>query len=236
MKALLFSCENATCAVPEAYREIFRGAEEVLTSTAGWEPGALNLAQGFAMHFRTPLVHGDATRLLIDLEQDGDQRWSRYAMSLPEATRQRIVERHELPYRTQLQQRITEDLRRHAAVLHVLVHTAAATPGRVLLETAADAALAETIAAAWHGHLRPGELDVRHQRNAATNALGQSLARNFPAAQYAQIRLVVAQSFFLDGQPWRWEPMKRLLLESLAQVLAGRESVSVPAALSTAPR
>ena len=87
MTAFLFSCDNATCAVPEAYREIFRGSEEVVASTEGWEPGSLNLAQGFAMKFRTPLVHGDVTRLLIDFGNDGDARWSRFSLKLPETTR-----------------------------------------------------------------------------------------------------------------------------------------------------
>ena len=68
MTALLFSCENATCAVPEAFRELFRGSEDSVTSSRGWEPGSLNLAQAFAMKFRTPLVHGDVTRLLLDFE------------------------------------------------------------------------------------------------------------------------------------------------------------------------
>jgi predicted N-formylglutamate amidohydrolase len=57
MIAYLISCDHATCAVPEPYREIFRGSEEVVSSKEGWEPGALNLAQGFAMKFSTPLVH-----------------------------------------------------------------------------------------------------------------------------------------------------------------------------------
>ena len=149
MTAYLISCEQATCAVPEAYREIFRGAEEEVESVDGWEPGALNLAQAFAMRFRTPLLHGDVTRLLIDIEQDGDQRWSRYSIKLAEATRLRIAERHEQPYRAQLGQRIAEDLRRHAAVLHVMVHTTATTDGTVTLETPPGAALAEKTAAAF---------------------------------------------------------------------------------------
>ena len=74
MTAFLFSCEHATCAVPEAYRELFHGAEDAVHSTEGWEPGSLNLAQAFSMKFRTPLVHGDVTRLLIDLEKDSDER------------------------------------------------------------------------------------------------------------------------------------------------------------------
>src|SRR6478735_2045366 len=142
MTAFLFSCDNATCAVPEAYREIFRGSEEVVGSTEGWEPGALNLAQGFAMKFRTPLVHGDVTRLLIDFAQDGDARWSRFSLKLPEATRGKVADRHERPYRLALNQRIAEDLRRHPALLHVMIHTDPATDGMVLLETPADAGLA----------------------------------------------------------------------------------------------
>lgn len=188
-------------------------------SSEGWEPGSLNLAQAFAMHFRTPLVHSDVTRLLIDFEQDGDSRWSRFSIKLPEATRIRLADRHAQHYRTLLVQRITEDLRRHATVLHVMVHTQAETDGTVTLETPQGAVFAEKIAAAWCARLSTGDLDVRHVRNAASHALGQALTAGFPPDQYAQIRLVVSQTFFLDGRPWRWHTLKKLLLESLEQVL-----------------
>lgn len=236
MTAYLFSCENATCAVPEAYRELFRGAEEEVACAEGWEPGSLNLAQAFAMRFRTPLVHGDVTRLLLDFEQDGEHRWSRFSLQLPESTRLKIVERHELPYRTQLRQRISEDLRRHAAVVHVMVHTDAAADGTVTLETALAAPLAEKIAAAWQALLQAAELDALHVRNAVPTALAAALARDVAADRYAQIRLAVAQTFFLEGRPWRWETLKKLLLESLARaVAAGEETVSDPESPSTAP-
>ena len=220
MTAFLFSCDYATCAVPEAYREIFRGSEEVLTSKEGWEPGSLNLAQGFAMKFRTPLVHGDVTRLLIDFGQDGDARWSRFSLKLPEATRAKLVDRHERPYRTSLNQRIAEDLRRHEALLHVMIHTDPTTDGLVMLETPTGALLAEKYAAAWRNRLAAGDLDVRHVRGAGENPLAVNLAKTFPAESYAQIRLSISQTFFLEGRPWRWETLKKFLLESLAQVAA----------------
>lgn len=235
MTAFLFSCENATCAVPEAYREIFRGSEEVVASTEGWEPGSLNLAQAFAMRFRTPLVHGNVTRLLMDFEQDGDERWSRFSLKLPEATRIKIAERHEKPYRLALGQRIAEDLRRHAVVLHVMVHTDPETDGRVTLETPKGAALAEKIAAAWRHRLQVDDLDVRHFRNSDSLPLGAALSRDFPLDQYAQLRLIVSQTFFLEGRPWRWEPLKKLLLESLSQTVADLGPVSGPESPSTAP-
>jgi hypothetical protein len=218
MTAFLFSCDHATCAVPEPYREIFRGAEDVVASTEGWEPGSLNLAQGFAMKFRTPLVHGDVTRLLIDFGKDGDARWSRFSVKLPEATRVKVVDRHERPYRLALSQRIAEDLRRHDSLLHVMIHTDPTTDGRVILETPAKAELAEKFAAAWRNRLAAADLDVRHVREVELSALGAYLATAFPSGHYAQVRLAVSQTFFLEGRPWRWETMKKLLLESLAQV------------------
>lgn len=232
MTAFLFSCNNATCAVPEAYREIFRGSEEVVGSTAGWEPGALNLAQGFAMRFRTPLVHGDVTRLLIDFETDGDARWSRFSLKLPEATRLKVVDRHERPYRTMLKQRITEDLRRHDALLHVMVHTDPTTNGLVLLETPVGADLAEKFSNAWRARLVAADVDVRQVKGVVINELGSALSAAYPAERYAQVKLSVSQTFFLEGRPWRWETLKKLLLESL--VLVGNEVVvSAPGSPST---
>lgn len=218
MTAFLFSCDYATCAVPEAYREIFRGSEELVGSTAGWEPGALNLAQGFAMKFRTPLVHGDVTRLLIDLQQDGDARWSRFSLKLPEATRVKVADRHERPYRTMLNQRIAEDLRRHDALLHVMIHTDPTSDGQVVLETPPGAELAEKFASAWRSRLVAADVDVRQVRGAEPSPLGVTLTAKFPASEYAQVKLSVSQTFFLEGRPWRWETLKKLLLDSLVAV------------------
>ncbi|RYD42593.1 MAG: hypothetical protein EOP85_11050 [Verrucomicrobiaceae bacterium] len=218
MTAFLFSCDNATCAVPEAYREIFRGSEDIVASSEGWEPGSLNLAQGFAMKFRTPLVHADVTRLLIDFGKDGDERWSRFSLKLPEATRGKLVDRHERPYRQMLSQRISEDLRRHFAMVHVMIHTDASTDGLVMLETAPDADLAENVAGVWRSQLAAPDLDVRHVRNTELSALAVALAKEFPADRYAQVRLGVSQSFFLEGRPWRWETLKKRLLDSLSRI------------------
>lgn len=219
MTALLFSCENATCAVPEAYREIFRGAEDQVNSSLGWEPGSLNLAQGFAMKFRTPLVHADVTRLLIDFEQDGDARWSEYSLKLPEATRAKLADRHERPFRQSLKLRIAEDLRRHETVMHVMIHTDPASEGMVMLETPAEGGFAEKLAQGWRGQLVAADLDVRQVTGSGSTPLSAMLCGAFPADRYAQVRLSVSQNFFLTGKPWRWETLKKHLLESLARVI-----------------
>ena len=56
MTSFLITCCHATCAIPDAQRELFKDYEDRVTSEEGWEPGALNLAQGLAMKLYTPLV------------------------------------------------------------------------------------------------------------------------------------------------------------------------------------
>ena len=231
----VFSCEHATCAVPEAHRALFKGAEDEVASNEGWEPGALNLAQAFSMKFHTPLVHGDVTRLLIDLGRDGDARWSRISSNLAEPVRTKIVERHERPFRSQLLQRITDGIRRQARVLHVMVHTSPEVRGRVMLETFSGMRPAEELASAWRSLLRAAELEVIHLHNAQPTDLESWLKTEFPDDSYLPVRLTVAQSFFLEGQPRRWDVLKKALLESLATAVQESLPVSVRESHATAP-
>jgi hypothetical protein len=217
MISYLFSCENATCAVPDAYRDLFRESEELVTSVAGWEAGALNLAQAFSMRYRTPLVHGDVTRLLIDLESGGEARWSRFSLKLPETTRAKLIDRHERIYRGQLMQRIEDGLKRGSAVLHVLVHTSPGIDGRVLLETTDDLVPAKELAEAWRRRMKSAGLAASHESGALPNDLEAYLARGVGLPGYLQVRLTVSQSFFLEGRPLRWETVKKTLLDTLKE-------------------
>ena len=221
MISCLFSCEHATCAVPEAFRETFRGSEETVASTKGWDPVALNLAQGFSMKFRTPLVHGDVTRLLIDLNEEGDLRWSSFSGKLPEATQAKLVDRHERPYRQALRSRITDDLGRNHQVLHVMIHTEEGG-SELLLETVRDG-LAREVADGWKARLSANGVEMRVMKIDGTGLM-ERLVVNYPEDRYGLLRLKVPQSYFLEGKPLRWETLKKFLLTSLPLVVAGLET------------
>lgn len=221
MIACLFSCEHATCAVPEAFRELFRGSEETVTSPQGWDPGALNLAQGFSMKFRTPLLHGDVTRLLINLSESEDGRWSDFSGKLPDATKAKLVDRHERPYRLAIQTRVAEELARGNTLLHVMIHTA--EKGEELVIGVADDGLARSFADAWALKLTANGIDVRVSK-IASGGLVAHLLDGFPSDRYALLRIAVPQSYFLEGKPLRWETLKKLLLSSLPQVVSEMEA------------
>ena len=219
MRAVVFSCEYATCAVPEAYREWFQGAEEVVSSGEGWDSGALNLAQAFAMRFRTPLIHGLHTRSLMDLDRDGDARWSRYCVRMPEAARQKFADREEVGYRGLLRQRVVEELKRNEGVVHVMVRTVEGPEGRVMLESFGGGSLGEEVAGAWRDRLLRAGMDVTHAREVVGSALAAELMGNFPRERYGLLRLVVSQSFFLEGRPMKWDALKKVLFETFDAAL-----------------
>ncbi len=214
-KAFVISCEYATCAVPEAYREIFDPVEALVTSPAGWDSGALNLAQSFATKLGTQLVHGNFTRLLIDLDRDGDARWSDYALRIPEPSRLRLAEREENSYREPIRARIADEMTRHELVLHLSIRTMDWTPGRIEVDSFARGSLGEGLAEAWHRRMLIAGLDVGHCMACDDSALAADFGGMFPPDRYGFVRLKVAQSFFLEGRPLKWEPIKKKLLECL---------------------
>jgi hypothetical protein len=232
MITLLFSCPHATCVIPGAHREMFKGAEEIVQSPEGWDPGALNLAQSLSMRFHVPLEYAGATRLLVDPDADGDGRWSRYAEGLGDASRERIFERHVAPYRDRLSQRAAGSLARGSKVLHISVHTLVSADGMVLLETPAGAVGAADIAGKWCSLMRHHDIQVRHEASAAPGAVHARLMNDHGRDAYLPLRLVVSQVFFLEGRPWKWDSLKRRVIDTLQTLLdegprvSGQEDLS----------
>jgi len=215
MPSFLITCTNATCAVPEAYRELFKGSEELVSSAEGWEPGALNLAQGLSMKFCTQLIHGDVTRLLIDLEQDGEKHWSKISAKLPEAMREKLVTRMAGKFRALIQQRLAEDFKRNEAAIHLLVHTAPLTDGSILFEYAGSDT-AQKIAITSAKLLPQGEIDSRALAMTEPSPFVRWLIDSFASENYGVIRITVSQSFFLRSVPLRWETVKKHLIQALS--------------------
>ena len=219
MTSFLITCSYATCAIPEPQRELFRGSEDKVTSTDGWEPGSLNLAQGLAMKLSTPLVHGEVSRLLIDLEKDGSDRWSKITKTLPEPTRVKLIDRHERKFRHAIEVRVTEDLKRNDSITHILVHSAPIADGRILLEYGPSKG-AEKFAKAIVSKLPSNEIEPIAKAAGSNSALVNWVSNLVPPGKYHFIRLTVSQSFFLKSVPLRWETMKKSLIQSVSSAAA----------------
>lgn len=229
MIPVIFSCEHATCAVPDAYKELLSGDQDRITSSEGWDLGALNLAQALAMKFRTPLVHCEITRLILDCYlQDGNEaRWSECSMKLTEAQREKLHERQYVPHLTSLRQRIATELERNSSVLHVSVHTfdPEIHPDLHLSLLYSEGRVGEsTLALNWLRTMqeRLPELTIAGNQTfypEHSRTILDTLRKERSSAEYQGIELQVSNRFFLEGKPMRWEALKNGLFESLRIVL-----------------
>lgn len=215
MTSFLITCCHATCAVPEANRELFKGSEDLVSSTKGWEPGSLNLAQGLAMKLSTPLIHGDVTRLLIDLDQAGEKRWSKISSKLPEATRAKLVDRHEKKFRNAIDIRLTEDFKRYDNTVHLIINTAPIADGEITFEYLGSA-LAQKISDGSVTKLPSAEVDSSSLPLQGKTAFIEWMLKTYDSPKYGIIRITVSQSFFMKSLPMRWETIKKSLIQAIS--------------------
>jgi predicted N-formylglutamate amidohydrolase len=214
----ILSCEPATCAVPEWHKELFRDHEEAVTSSEGWAPGSLNLAQAFATKLRCLLAHGDITRLLIDFSKSPDDpaRFSRFSNKLTEDQRRKLDERHHAAYVALLKQRIAEEQRKSGSALHLSIRTDA-SEGMPVIGLIYDPSrdIESNFVRKWADALQSSAPQLGLAVTADPNyGLSSSLRAEFPSG-FGSISLVVDQSTFLEGRPLRWEAFKKILLETL---------------------
>lgn len=215
MTSFLITCCHATCAIPDAQRELFKDHEERVTSEEGWEPGALNLAQGLAMKLSTPLVHGDVSRLLFDLEQVGDAQWSEISIQIPEALRARFADRHNEKFHHAINAKLEEDFKRHTSLIHLDIHTAPITDGKIIFECAGDS-LADKFAAIAVKNLTIPEVAASIKTMKEISPMLQGILDKDVPGKIGIVRITVSQSYFMRSQPLRWDTAKKAIIQAIS--------------------
>lgn len=215
MTSFLITCCHATCAIPEAQRELFAGHEELVTSPEGWEPGALNLAQGLAMKLSTPLVHGEVTRLILDLEKIGDDQFSEFSLKMPEPLRIRLADRLNEKFRHAIDVKLDEDLKRHDTIIHIDVHTAPLEDGKILFEYTGDPA-AERLTYSAAKFIKEPEISLACRRMKDISPMLQWMLDKDIPAKLGIFRITVSQSFFLRSKPLRWDMTKKSIITAIS--------------------
>lgn len=123
--AVVLSCEHAGFRVPARWLPLFDGADAVLGSHRGWDPGAAPLAGRLALALGAPLIQHPFTRLLADVNRSpGHPRlFSEFTRRLPGAERDRIVTMCWTPHRVAVESAVEAEIRQAGSVMHVGVHS-----------------------------------------------------------------------------------------------------------------
>ena len=228
---LILTCEHAGNRVPAEYKPLFRGAEEVLASHRGWDPGALPLAKTFQRRLSAPLQYTTTTRLLVEPNRSVGHRslFSEFTRPLERSDKQKILDRYYHPHRNQIESWIAGRVKKGGRVVHLSLHTFTPQwngetrnadvgllydPGRLWEVDLCDA---------WHAALKGARPDLRIRRNypylGKADGFTTHLRRRF-GLSYAGIELEVNQLWPSKPVAADWKRLRQDLAYSFAKALS----------------
>jgi predicted N-formylglutamate amidohydrolase len=232
-RSLILTCEHAGNHVPAAYAPLFEGAERILETHKGYDPGSLDLGKSLAKACKAPLLHANTTRLLVDLNRSiGNPALnSPFTARLSKPERLRILDRYYHPHREAVENLIRDTLRTSHQIIHIGVHTF--TPTWDGQTRRVDIGLlynpARTLEARfcfdWKECLEQLDAGLVVRRNfpylGKADGLTTHLRRMLPADRYLGIELEVNQKFWFGGKA-QWRKIRDLIVEALSQALNSR--------------
>jgi predicted N-formylglutamate amidohydrolase len=227
---LLLTCEHGGYRIPRAYAGLFRGADRLLASHCGWDPGALPLARLLARRLRRPLLATTWSRLFVEANRapSNPRVWSRFTAALPRDEREGILARWWRPHRQAVEDAVAAPAARGHRVVHVAVHSFTPTlDGEVrtadvgLLYDSRRRAEAD-LCRRWTAILRHLDPELRVRYNypyrGSADGLTTWLRRRYAEARYLGVELEINQA--LVGAPG-WRRLQERIAESLRELLAG---------------
>jgi predicted N-formylglutamate amidohydrolase len=238
--ALLLTCEHASRALPAPHRNLGAGHARLLDSHRAWDPGALAIARALARALDAPLIAGDVTRLLVDLNRSAHNRAVIGALgrALPPESRRRLVEAWHRPHWARVRAAIARARASGRPVLHVGVHSF--VPVLNGQRRAYDMGILydprrageRQAAATWQRLLATGPAALRVRRNApyrgTSDGLTTALRREWGPDAYLGLELELNQAGLADTTERRH--LAGTLAESLRALLrelgAGRGALA----------
>lgn len=230
---LVITCEHGGNRVPVRYQPLFACRKAVLNSHRGYDIGALPMARELARHFRAPLVYATVSRLLVDLNRSIGNRtlYSDITRGLPRAEHARILERHYIPYRNEVEALVADAISAGRRVVHIAAHSF--TPILDDRVRNADVGLLydparsgeRALCALWSELLRSAIAPLRVCRNypyqGRNDGLTLRLRQQHAASRYVGVELEINQKHISAGRlP---ASLRRAVIHSLRDALAGFE-------------
>ena len=121
---IIVSCEHAGNLIPNAYKHLFSGEEEILTTHKGWDPGALTIAKKIADYTQSRLFSTKVSRLLIDCNRsiDNSELFSVHSKVVHDSVKKALLDHYYLPYRKKVEDYIAVNIIERP-VVHLSIHT-----------------------------------------------------------------------------------------------------------------
>lgn len=121
---LIITCEHGGNIIPQQYETLFRGAEAILNSHRGYDPGALDLFSEFLQTADFERFQ-KVSRLLVELNRSlhHPQLFSEFTRDLSEADKKDLLKHYYFPYRNEVEAVIANYIQTGEKVVHLSIHT-----------------------------------------------------------------------------------------------------------------
>ena len=121
---LVLTCEHAGNNIPKKFTHLFTNAGEQLNSHRGYDPGALDLFNNLK-ELADFSFYQTQSRLLVELNRSlhHPQLFSVFTRQLPIPSKNAILEKYYFPYREEVEQQISNEIKAGETVLHLSVHS-----------------------------------------------------------------------------------------------------------------
>ncbi|NQV26139.1 MAG: N-formylglutamate amidohydrolase [Rhodopirellula sp.] len=221
----VITAEHGGHEVPPEYQPLFAGADDVLATHRGWDPGSLDLAKLFACQLNAPLIAATVTRLLVDLNRKPSSRsvFSEFTRSLTGEARQVVLDDYYSPHRSQVETTVRSLIEAGNRVVHIGMHSF--TPELYGEVRNADIGFLydpsrsgeQSVSHEWKRSLKSARPDLRIRMNypylGTSDGLTTALRRRFSAEDYVGVEVEVNQLWPLSRLK-EWPALQTSLLES----------------------
>ncbi len=222
----LITAEHASNSVPERWRALFAGQEEILDTHLARDPGSKDLAAKLAERLEAPLLTGKITRLLVDLNRSAShpRRLSTFSKSLPAEEREFLVQEYWQSHWNAYAQTIE---RLPGQVVHIACHSfSPILDGKVrttdigLLYDPSreqEKAWCLRLQSALRQHLPELKIHMNQPYRGVSNGLGQQHRRLFGDDKLITFELEV-NSALLDRS--EWGEVERRIIMAIEEISA----------------
>jgi predicted N-formylglutamate amidohydrolase len=227
---MLVTCEHGGNRIPADLIPLFRSMRRALASHRGYDAGALVMARALARALDAPLVASITSRLVIDLNRSlgNAGTWSDATRSLPDESRDQIVRRFYLPYRSRVEDIVAAARKARRRLVHISSHSF--TPVLAGKRRSADIGLLydparpgeAMLCAAIKAALRAQVPSLRVRRNypyaGKSDGLTTSLRTRYAPHEYVGIEVELNQAIVArEPREWRW--LRDVLVAAIVQAL-----------------
>ncbi|MDR9456238.1 MAG: N-formylglutamate amidohydrolase [Salegentibacter sp.] len=121
---LVLTCEHAFNEIPEGYKTLFSGANKILNSHRGYDPGALDLLEHLKALGDFTYTH-KISRLLVEVNRSigHPHLFSEFTKGLSTVEKNKIIAFWYNPFRTEVEDRIKKLIEKGETVIHLSVHS-----------------------------------------------------------------------------------------------------------------